>query len=65
IHNIRTQGRKLSPFTKTIDAIGGEIVFGKRSYLSDNQIQVLMDKMRVASKRVVEITQKVQKMQRL
>ncbi|MFW9914000.1 MAG: hypothetical protein ACFFGZ_00190 [Candidatus Thorarchaeota archaeon] len=65
IHNIRTQGRKLSPFTKAIDAIGGEIVFGKRSYLSDNQIQVLMDKMRDASKRVVEITQKIQKMQRL
>ncbi|MFX0114133.1 MAG: hypothetical protein ACFFB3_06265 [Candidatus Hodarchaeota archaeon] len=64
IHSIRTQGRKLSPFTKAIDAIGGEVIFGKRSYLSDNQILALVDQMRSAARRVIEISQKIQRMQR-
>ncbi|MFQ5981069.1 MAG: hypothetical protein ACE5OZ_23255 [Candidatus Heimdallarchaeota archaeon] len=64
IHSIRTQGRKLSPFTKAIDAIGGEVVFGKRSYLSDNQILSLLDQMRSGARRVIEISQKIQRMQR-
>ncbi len=64
IHDIRTQGRKLSPFTKTIDAIGSEVLFDKRSYLSDNQIRELVEKMKSSVRRVIEITQKVQRMQR-
>ncbi|MFX1512306.1 MAG: hypothetical protein ACFFCQ_06955, partial [Promethearchaeota archaeon] len=54
IHKIRTSGKTLTPFTQIIAAVGGEALFGTRSYLSDPQIRRLKDSMLEIIKRTTD-----------
>ncbi len=54
IHKIRTSGKTITPFSQLLAALGGEIMFGTRSYLSDPQIRRLKDSMLETIKRIID-----------
>ncbi|MFX0095593.1 MAG: hypothetical protein ACFFBD_27900 [Candidatus Hodarchaeota archaeon] len=41
IHRIRTMGRKMTAFTKLLDAIGGETILHHQTYLSNPQLNAM------------------------